>query len=69
MDASNSKPVSVGTLDIHLEVTNTNDVDDNSDKTPVVGGEVRYSVHAVDTQVTNTDDFDDNSDKTPVVGL
>ena len=68
MDASNSKPVSVGTHDIHVEVTSTNDVDDNSDKTPVVGGEVRYSVHAVDTQVTNTDDFDDNSDKTPVVG-
>ena len=65
MDMSNSKPVSVDTLDIHVEVTNTNDVDNNSDKTPVAGGEVRYSVHAVGTQVTNTDDVDDNSDKTP----
>ena len=46
-DASNSNPVSVGThVDIHVEVTNNDDVDNDTEKTPVVGGEVRYSVHA-----------------------
>ena len=43
--------------DVHAEVTNMDDVVNGSSKTPVVGGEVRYSVHA---QVTNTDD---NGDK------
>ena len=58
MDASNSNLVSVCTHgDVHVEVTNTDDVVDRSSETPVVGGEVRYSVHA---QATNTDD---NGDK------
>ena len=57
-DASNSNPVSDRTQgDVHVEVTNRDDVVNRSSKTPVVGGEVRYSVHA---QVTNTDD---NGDK------
>ena len=51
--------------DVHVEVTNTDDVVNGSSKTPVVGGEVRYSVHA---QVTNTDDVVNGSSKTPVVG-
>ena len=38
-------------------MTNTDDVVNGSSKTPVVGGEVRYSVHV---EVTNTDD---NGDK------
>ena len=51
--------------DVHVEVTNTDDVVNGSSKTPVVGSEVRYSVHA---QVTNTDDVVNGSSKTPVVG-
>ena len=65
-DASYSNPVSDRTQgDVHVEVTNTDDVVNGSSKTPVVGGEVRYSVHA---QVTNTDDVVNGSSKTPVVG-
>ena len=65
-DASISKPVSVCThVDIHVEVTNNDDVDNNSENTPVFGGEVRYSVHA---RVSNTPDVEDNIEKTPVVG-
>ena len=61
-----SNPVSVGThVDIHVEVTNNDDVDNNSENTPVFGGEVRYSIC---TQVTNIDDVEDNIEKTPVVG-
>ena len=65
-DASISNPVSDRSQgDVHVEVTNTDDVVNGSSKTPVVGGEVRYSVHA---QVTNTDDVVNGSSKTPVVG-
>ena len=65
-DASNSNPVSDRTQgDVHVEVTNTDDVVNGSSKTPVVGGAVRYSVHA---RVTNTDDVANGISKTPVVG-
>ena len=57
MDASNPKPVSVGTLDIHVEVTNTDDVDDNSDKTPGDGGE------GIISEGQTIPDVDDNGDK------
>ena len=64
MDASISNPMSVGTqVDIHVAVTNKDDVENNSDKTPVFGGEVRYSVHA---RVTKSPDFEDDIEKKPV---
>ena len=57
-DASNSNPVSDCTQgDVLSEVTNMDNVVNGSSKTTVVGGEVRYSVHA---QVTN---MHDNGDK------
>ena len=50
-------------VDIHVAVTNKDDIENNSDKTPVFGGEVRYSVHA---RVTKSPDFEDDIEKKPV---